>query len=310
MTQLQYRLESIRIAGGFSEAVIERFRGFLEKAPDEVLFRMNPYQVAAKLEIDARAATDLLLHATHAGVLEFSWGVVCPACKAFLVTKGALKSLTSGRRCNLCEIALESSVDDSVEVAFTVAPTTRRIRFHDATVQEFWRDGLRLLRSSSATIPERLAAHLAHPIWSETVIPGRTSARTLELNGRYLGGIPVQHAFFHLETDPASTVTQLEFDASEGHISPDRVRVAPGKVLIKINSRLREPALFGLLTDFVPPVAERTPERMVGLHSTMSASSPAKNCAHRRRSENCFARRAFRAKPVCSSRVSPCSSPT
>lgn len=81
--------------------LIGRFRAYLADQPDDELFRMNPWRFASRTGMNRDRVLDLFVHATKAGILEFSWGVVCPGCMAFLSTAAALASLTVGKDCKL-----------------------------------------------------------------------------------------------------------------------------------------------------------------------------------------------------------------
>ena len=73
----------------------------IETAPDEDLFRMNPLRFAAENSIAPRAAIDLFLYATHEGILEFEWGLICGICGAFVVMPHAMKAVATRRDCKL-----------------------------------------------------------------------------------------------------------------------------------------------------------------------------------------------------------------
>jgi hypothetical protein len=83
-------LDAVRTAGGFDRAVVATLATHLESAPEDALFRMSPLHFAREKGLDERTAVELFLHATHAGLLEFAWGVVCPGCLGFLTTLSAL----------------------------------------------------------------------------------------------------------------------------------------------------------------------------------------------------------------------------
>ncbi len=92
---LTSRLKVIREMDKFTPEVIDRFGVFLENAPDQELFRMSPFRYAEQTNTATQDAIDLFLHATHVGILEFNWGVLCPSCGAFLTTKSGLRWLQS-----------------------------------------------------------------------------------------------------------------------------------------------------------------------------------------------------------------------
>ena len=167
--QLEQRLAQVRRTGRFGPEPLGKLAAYLESAPDEQLFRMNPYRFAEAKGLSPRLAVDLFLHATHAGLLEFSWGVICPACGWFLTTPAALASLTE-KHCQMCSVTIPATLDDNVEVAFTVAPMVRRIRFHDPPTGKFGPDTLRTTYSPSVEIPERMQAMLTEAMRWEGLV--------------------------------------------------------------------------------------------------------------------------------------------
>ena len=114
------RLAAVQSAGRFSDAVIDELARYLTESPDEKLFRMNPFRYAAETGTEESTAVELFLYAAHAGVLEFSWGVICPICGAFVRTEHALRALDQERGCAFCDITISPVMDVNVEVAFSV----------------------------------------------------------------------------------------------------------------------------------------------------------------------------------------------
>jgi hypothetical protein len=96
---LAARLRVMGATGRFAPEVIERFAAFVLGAPDEALFRASPFRVAAHLGIEPQEGLDLFLHATLSGILEFTWGVLCPYCAALVTTPGGLRALQTQARC-------------------------------------------------------------------------------------------------------------------------------------------------------------------------------------------------------------------
>ena len=64
--------------------------------------------------------------------------MLCPGCSA-LDAHDTLKSLRrEDYHCGLCACGYEPSVDEQVEVAFTVSPKIRRIAAHDPNTLPLW----------------------------------------------------------------------------------------------------------------------------------------------------------------------------
>ena len=105
------------------------------------------------------------LHASRLGLFDLTWNVLCPGCSGVLDAHDTLKSLRNDDyRCGLCACGYEPSVDEQVEVAFTVSPKVRRIAAHDPNTlplweyykQVFWNSGIDLDKDSFASMTEEV----------------------------------------------------------------------------------------------------------------------------------------------------------
>ena len=93
------------------------------------------------------------LHAARLGMFELSWNVLCPGCGGVLDTNATLKTVQKEEYiCALCADGYEPTLDEMVEVTFTVSPRVRRIAAHDPDDlplleyfrQIFWGSGIDL----------------------------------------------------------------------------------------------------------------------------------------------------------------------
>jgi Family of unknown function (DUF5939) len=101
-------------------------------APDRDLSRVNVLDFAAKTEIDEERAIAAFLHAARLGIFELSWNVLCPGCGGVLDTSTTLKSVNKDEYdCALCAAGYRPTLDEMVEVTFTVSRRIRRIAAHD-----------------------------------------------------------------------------------------------------------------------------------------------------------------------------------
>jgi class 3 adenylate cyclase len=252
-SDLDLRLDVLRARDDLRGADLDAFKAFLTSAPDEALFRMSPLRYAAAQGVGEQEAIDLFLHAAHAGILEFAWGVLCPGCLAFLTSPSGLRSLHQKRHCNFCNLDLEGSIDDRVEVAFTVAPSVRRIRFHAPESLDLREDALRLYFSSS--ISSTSAPHEA--LRMEILIAGRAppgeihEATVTLAEGETALLTPTSHATVYLRARAASDRPPVaEFDLLDGRAIPDVVKVPTGPVLLRMRNRTPQPVGY-----IVAPVA-------------------------------------------------------
>src|SRR3984885_6296967 len=264
---LQSRLAAVRNAGRFDDVVIGGFARYIAEAPDEKLFRMNPYRYAAETGIGEREAVDLFVHAAHAGVVEFSWGVLCPACGSFITTDHALRALNEERMCAICDISIPPEVDDNGEGAFSVAPAARTIRFHAPEKLDFLRDSLTLFFSPSVADPTHLGRYLENPVWFDTAPAGATVDAEQELTpGRYVLALPEYHVLRRFTVDEGGGGSALSYEVlAGGQLIQDGEQLAAGKVRMSLQNRLGRPVVFGAFADPRPSSPEALAEKVAKL---------------------------------------------
>src|SRR6185436_4707487 len=106
---------------------------------DRDLVRINALAFAEKRGLDEEKVISALLHASRLGLFELSWNVLCPGCGGVLDASHQLKSVHhEAYDCSLCSKAYEPTLDEMVEVGFTVNPRIRRIAAHDRHSLPVW----------------------------------------------------------------------------------------------------------------------------------------------------------------------------
>jgi hypothetical protein len=100
--------------------------------PDSGLCRINVLQFAARHGLEEEKAIAAFLHASRLGLFEMAWNVLCPGCGGVLDASATLKTVNRERYdCELCAAGYKPTLDEMVEVTFTVSPRVRRIAGHD-----------------------------------------------------------------------------------------------------------------------------------------------------------------------------------
>src|SRR5260370_14961284 len=101
-------------------AAIERL---VRDAPDHALNWINVLDLAAKEGLDEERVIAAFLHAARLGLFEMSWNVLCPGCGGVLDAGTTLKTLDQSEySCALCAVCYEPTLDNMVQVTFTVSP--------------------------------------------------------------------------------------------------------------------------------------------------------------------------------------------
>jgi len=98
---------------------------------DYSLFRVNPLKFGIEINISEQEAIDLFLYGVKIGLFEMNWHLICPLCGDVVVSFTTLRSVDSHFHCDLCRRDFEATLDDFIEVSFTITPTIRHIVFHD-----------------------------------------------------------------------------------------------------------------------------------------------------------------------------------
>ena len=114
-----------------SADAIERL---VRDAPDSDLCRINPLAFADRHGLNEQKVISAFLHAARLGLFELSWNVLCPHCSGVLDANASLKSVRNQDYCAFCSAGCEPTLDENVEVTFTVTPRVRHIAAHAPTM--------------------------------------------------------------------------------------------------------------------------------------------------------------------------------
>src|SRR6202163_4279959 len=98
----------------------------VREAPDRDLCRVNVLAFAARHNLNEERVIAAFLHAARLGAFELSWNVLCPGCGGVLDASTTLKNVNRDEYdCGLCAAGYQPTLDEMVEVTFTVSPRVR-----------------------------------------------------------------------------------------------------------------------------------------------------------------------------------------
>ena len=119
------------------------------------LSRINVLKFAAERKLDEEKTISAFLHASRLGLFELNWNVLCPGCGGVLDSSQQLKSVhKEAYDCALCSRAYEPTLDEMVEVVFTVSPRVRRIAAHDPHLLPLWEYFRQIFWGTGIDLPE------------------------------------------------------------------------------------------------------------------------------------------------------------
>src|SRR5580658_3701550 len=184
-------------------AAIERL---VTSGADGDLARINVLAFAAAQHLDEEKTIAAFLHAAQLGLFELSWDVLCPTCRGVLDVTATLKDVHKAPyECALCSRSFEVSLDEMVEVVFTVSPRVRKIAAHDPNSLPFWDYYRQVFWSSAVELTDAdLKKLIAEFTLDARVLgPGETATVDLQVpEGWVIVFEPVSHFGHYMKVAP------------------------------------------------------------------------------------------------------------
>src|SRR5665811_867986 len=163
MSEIQPQLSLLKQTA--DPAVADAIGRLVENGQDHELNRINVLDFSARTGLDEERVISGFLHASQLGLFDLTWNVLCPGCGGVLDAHSTLKSLRhEDYHCGLCACGYEASVDEAVEVAFTVSPRVRRIAAHDPNTLPLWEYFRQVFWSSGVDFDEASFAALSNDV--------------------------------------------------------------------------------------------------------------------------------------------------
>lgn len=131
VSRLDETLSLLAEVGGWPDGVIDRLRRQIVEGEDESLSQINPIRWAGDAGVDEDLGIRLFLHATRVGLMEIHWSLRCRGCGELVANCGALGKLEHDFYCASCARSSPTTLDEHVEVSFSLSPEIRALRFHE-----------------------------------------------------------------------------------------------------------------------------------------------------------------------------------
>src|SRR5260370_9312606 len=172
--------------------------------------------------------------------------VLCPDCGGVLDAYPPLKTLRpDDYYCVLFACGYEASVDEQVEVAFTVSPRIRRIAAHDPNTLPVWEYFKQVFWSSGVDLNKESFASLTDEVTLDTLeLPaGEKATMSLQLPSDFIIVFePVTHAaqFIDVQADPTKERQQLSLTYQKPPSpTPAPVTLPPCPLELRLDNQAR-----------------------------------------------------------------------
>ena len=227
-------------------AAVDEIERLVREADDRALNRINVLDLAARTGIDEQRLIGAFLHATRLGLFDLSWNVLCPGCGGVLDAGTTLQSVEQEEYdCALCAAGYEPTLDEMVEVTFTVSPRVRRIAAHDPhklppaeyARQVLWSSGVDLPDNYEQLIDDITLDSLELP-------PGEKAILSLQLPAEFLILFDaVTHATHFLDVKGEPTrerqALTLVFDKVKAPTGKMELRPGPLRITLENHADVR-----------------------------------------------------------------------
>jgi class 3 adenylate cyclase len=221
---------------------VDMLERMVREAPDHALNKMNAIDLAADAGVDEERLIAALLNAVGLGIFEMTWSVTCPSCAGVLSANKSLKTLDRAQyNCAFCAAGYETTLDDLVEVTFTVSPRLRKIAAHSPdqlSVTEYYRQ---IFWSSAIELPADL-----EKLWREATLetvdlpPGERAILSLHPpKGTLIVFDPVTHTaqFIEVSGEEASERQNLSMIFNKLQVPVEAAAVRPGALRLALENR-------------------------------------------------------------------------
>jgi class 3 adenylate cyclase len=232
---------------------VSALKKLIEDAPDRKLCRINPLAFAARHKLNEECVIAAFLHATRLGIFDVSWNILCPGCGGVRDSGTTLKTVNQDEYwCALCAAGYEPTLDEMVEVTFTVSPRIRRIAAHDPETLPWIEYYKQLYWSSGFDLPDdETLANLIKEITLGTIelSPGEKAVLSLKLPKAFVIVFdPVVHMsqFVEVKGKPTRKQQSLDFVMTRKHASTATVQMHPGPLQVTFENRSNLRALPGV----------------------------------------------------------------
>jgi len=115
--RLRMRIQEA-VDNGVSEQVASKLEHYLSTAASQTLAQIQPYRLAARLNVSRDEMLDACLVAANCGLLKLQWDIICPTCRAPASNEEVLSNIKNHTECEVCDVEFQSNIGNAIELVF------------------------------------------------------------------------------------------------------------------------------------------------------------------------------------------------
>ena len=225
----------------------------IQAGPDRDLCRINALAFSAQHKLNEEDVIAAFLHAARLSIFDMSWNIICPACGGVLDSGATLKTVKQDEyRCVLCAVGHEPTLDEIVEVTFTISPRVRRIAAHDPDTLPWIEYYRQVFWSSVVDFPddETFANWIEETtLGTLELAAGEKVVLSLRLPEGFVDVFdPVVNMSLPIEIkgESARESQSLSFVMTKDHAAAETVQMRPGALQLTLENRSNVRTLPGI----------------------------------------------------------------
>ncbi len=230
----------------------EAIESLIRDGADHELSRVNVLAFAKQHGLREDQSIAAFLHAARIGLFDLSWNVLCPGCGGVLEMGESLKHVHSEQyNCKLCAAGYEPTLDEMVEVTFTVDPRVRRIAAHDPDSLSLWEYCRQVFWSSGLDVPkDEFDAEMQEILLESLELPpGEKAIVSLQLPAEFIIVFePVTHSvqFLDVKGEPTRERQNLSLIVNRDTPPSGTIELRPGPLRLLVENRSDRRVLPGM----------------------------------------------------------------
>jgi class 3 adenylate cyclase len=192
------------------------------------------------------------LHAARLGIFDLSWNVLCPGCSGVLDAGATLKTVDHEKYdCALCACGYVPTLDEMVEVTFTINRRVRKIAAHDPDTLSFVEYCRQVFWSSGIDLPEDSLEQVLDEITMEAIElpPGEKALISLQIPQQFIIVFdPVTHGtqFIHVQGEPTRERQNVSMVFNNVRAPTGTLELQPGPLRLSLENRTHRRVLPGV----------------------------------------------------------------
>jgi class 3 adenylate cyclase len=230
---------------------VAAIEALVRDAPDRALCRINALDFAARSGLDEERVIAAFLHAARFGIFELSWNVLCPGCGGVLDSGTTLRSVDKDQySCAWCAAGYTPTLDEIVEVTFTVSRRVRRIAAHDPDELPFNEYFRQVFWGSGIDVPDNFEELIEEIVLDSIELrPGGKALISLQLPAEFVIVIdPVTHGthFLDVKGEPTRERQNVTVVLDKLRKPTGTVELRPGPLRLTLENQTDGRVLPGL----------------------------------------------------------------